>query len=75
MARKTAGGTIQDKTDVKITGTVTGGALNIRKEADITSERVGTLKDGTQIEILEAGKDWHRITEGYVMAKWVKLDA
>lgn len=53
------------------TGTVHGGALNIRKGPDVGSERVGTLEDGTKIKILEDLGEWLRIDEGYVMAKWV----
>ena len=59
----------------KITGTVTGGTLNIRDKASLGGDVVGSLADGTQIEILKAGEEWHRIEAGYVMARWVKLDA
>ena len=53
------------------TGTVHGGALNIRKGPDVGSERVGTLEDGTKVKILEDLGEWLRIDEGFVMAKWV----
>lgn len=52
-------------------GNVFGGNLNIRKEPDVTSERVGLLMNGERIEILEDLGEWLRIAEGYVMAKWV----
>ena len=56
-----------------ITGTVTGGTLNIRDKAN--GNVIGTLLDGAHVEILKAGADWHQIKDGYIMAKWVKLDA
>lgn len=59
----------------KITGTVYGGGLYIRKEPDLIAGINGVLANGTSVEILEAGKDWHRIEQGYIMAKWVNLDA
>ena len=57
----------------KITGTVTGGTLNIRDKAN--GNVIGTLPDGAHVEILKAGEEWHQIEDGYIMAKWVKLDA
>lgn len=54
------------------TGTVHGGALNIRKGPDIGSERVGTLEDGTKVTILEDCGEWLKIDAGYIMKKWVK---
>ena len=59
----------------RITGTVIGGTLNIRDKAGTDGKVIGTLADSTQIEILKAGKEWHKIETGYVMARWVKLDA
>lgn len=52
--------------------TVFGGVLNIRKDADINSERVGYYEDGDKIKVLEDLGDWLRVETGYVMAKWVK---
>lgn len=56
-------------------GKVTGGALYIRKEPSTDAATVGVLEDGTQIEILETLEGWYKIKGGYIMSKWVKLDA
>ena len=55
-------------------GTVIGGALYIRDAGSLEGKIVGTLEDGAVIDIIEAGEEWHKIPDGYVMAKWVKLD-
>lgn len=79
FTRKDTNMAARKKTEVtepkKIIGTVIGGSLNVRAGDNLNTEVVTTLEDGTQIEILEAGEEWHRIEAGYVMARWVKLDA
>ena len=65
----------EPKQEKKITGTVFGGGLRIRQEPDPTAEIKGVLPDGTAVEILEPGSEWHKIEQGYIMARWVKLDA
>lgn len=59
-------------TATKKTGTVFGGTLNIRKAADINSEKLGTLEDGAKITILEDCGEWLKIKAGYIMKQWVK---
>ena len=73
MAAKKKAEPKQEKT-VTI-GKVFGGSLNIRSKAGMDGKIKGQLPDGAQVEILEAGKEWHKIEGGYIMAKWVKLDA
>jgi len=63
--------TTEEKPAAKIK-TVFGGALNIRKDADINSERVGCYADGDKIKVLEDLGEWLRVETGYVMSKWVK---
>lgn len=58
----------------KIIGTVFGGSLNIRKTASTDGKILGQLTDGEQVEILEAGEEWHKIKAGFIMARWVKID-
>ena len=52
--------------------TVFGGSLNIRDKAGMDGKVVGQLPDGAQVEILEAGKEWHKIESGYIMSRWVQ---
>ena len=63
------------KQENKITGTVFGGGLYIRKKPSTDAGIDGVLPNGTVIEILDTKDGWHKITRGYVMAKWVKLNA
>ena len=73
MPRKaTTTTTATKKATATKTGTVFGGTLNIRKAADINSDKVGTLEDGTKVTILEDCGEWFKIEAGYVMKKWVK---
>ena len=73
MPRKaTTTTTTTKKTTATKTGTVVGGTLNIRKAADITSDILGTLEDGTKVTILEDCGEWLKIEAGYIMKKWVK---
>ena len=68
MARKKAA------EERRITGTVTGGTLNIRDKAGLDGGIVGTLEDGAKIEVIKDEGDWLRIEGGFVMARWVELD-
>lgn len=65
----------EPKQETKITGTVFGGGLNIRKKPSTDAAIDGVLPEGTVIEILETKDGWHKITRGYVMARWVNLNA
>lgn len=56
----------------KITGVVIGGSLNVRAGAGLNTEVVTTLPDGTEIEITEPGEEWHKVKDGYVMAKYIQ---
>ena len=56
----------------KRTGTVFGGALNIREGASVETGIAGVLEDGAEVEILGEQDGWYKIEGGYVMAKWVK---
>lgn len=73
MATKKKAEPKQEKTTM--IGTVFGGSLNIRSKAGMDGKILGQLQDGAQVEILKAGEEWHKIDGGYIMAKWVKLDA
>lgn len=64
----------QGKEPKQVTGRVTGGNLNVREKPDAGSKIVGVLKDGSEVRILKAGKEWHKTEAGYVMAKWVEMD-
>lgn len=56
-------------------GTVTPETLNIRKQAKVESDQVGTYKKGDRIEILETLGDWGRTDKGWVHLDYVKMDA
>ena len=53
-------------------GTVTVG-LNIRKEPDADSEKVGEYKEGEQITILEVSDTWGRTDKGWINLKYVRF--
>ena len=59
----------------KITGRVIADLLNIRDKAGLDGNVISMAAKDTKLEILEALDGWYRIKEGYVMAKWVELDA
>lgn len=56
-------------------GTVIPETLNIRKQAKVESEQVGTYKKGDRIEILETLGDWGRTDKGWVHLDYIKMDA
>ncbi len=56
-------------TTVQFKGIVTASELNIRSAADINSDRVGSLKNGARVEILEKSGNWGRTKDG-----WISLD-
>ena len=55
----------------KITATVTGGRLNVRKEASLAADVVRVLDDGSVIDIKEKGAEWSQAKDGYVMTKYL----
>ena len=57
---------------------VTASVLNVRSEPSTAGERLGTLKKGDEIEILETLDGWYLVTAGdltgYVSAEYISLD-
>lgn len=52
--------------------------LNVRKDADVQSKRIGYLDNGEKVKLLEDCGDWYRVlytdrTEGYVSAEYVMI--
>ncbi len=56
-------------TTVQFKGIVTASELNIRSDASINADRIGSLKNGARVEILEKSGNWGRIKDG-----WISLD-
>lgn len=61
-------------TGVTGNGTVTGSELNIRKEASMDGEIVGSYVKGDKVEILEVKDGWGRTDKGWISLKYVKMD-
>ena len=55
-------------------GTTTSG-LNIRKEANAESEKVGSYEEGEKVTILEVKDGWGKTDKGWINLKYVKMDA
>ena len=55
------------------TGTITTG-LNIRKEPDAGSEKVGSYSEGDPVTILEVNGQWGRTDLGWINLEYVKYD-
>ena len=57
---------------------VKGGALNLRETASLSAKVLGQYPTGTLVEIIESGKEWHKVTvngkTGYMMAKYLNTD-
>lgn len=57
---------------------VTADTLNVRSDAGTDYDRVGTLKKGTEVTILETLDGWYKISSGeltgYVSADYISLD-
>ena len=54
-------------------GTITAETLNIRKDANKDSDKVGTYDEGDSVEILEVKGDWGRTDKGWISMKYVKM--
>jgi len=58
---------------------VIGGALNMRSDTDIKSNRITTIPNGSNVAILERGLVWAKVIynayTGYVMVKYLKFDS
>lgn len=62
--------------DGALYGRVITGTLNIRSAPSTDAEKVGKLKAGKVVELLETLDGWYRIAEGYVSAEYVtQVDA
>lgn len=59
--------------------TVTGGTLNIRKEKNTNSFKIGTIPNGEKVAVTEHGDDWCKIAynayTGYVMTKYLNFES
>lgn len=55
-------------------GVVTATQLNIRSQADASSDRVGSLSYGDRINIQETKGSWGRIKQGWVSLDYVYID-
>lgn len=57
---------------------VNAGPLNVRSAPSTDAERLGTLKKGTEVTILETLDGWYQVTAGaltgYVSAQYISLD-
>lgn len=49
-----------------IFATVKGGCLNVRQSHSLDAEIVDVLQDGEKVEIIEKGKEWSKISKGYI---------
>ena len=72
----TGEGVVGETTYVRV-GVVTNQSLNFREKASTSSRVIRTLKKGTEVIILEEGKEWfkvmHESDEGYVYKKYVEI--
>ena len=65
--------------DITFTGTITGGSLHLRQEADSSSKSLGTYKSGTKVTVLENLGAWCRVQAGsktgYMMTQYLEIKA
>ena len=61
-------------TTVQFKGIVTATELNIRSTASTDGERVGGLKYGARVEILEKSGNWGRTKDGWISLDYVYQD-
>lgn len=54
------------------TGFVDTSLLNVRAAASTTAKVVTTIPGGTGIEILGEEGDWYKISDGYVMKRYIR---
>lgn len=59
------------KDDIKVKNVVNTAVLNIRKSADKSSDKVGTLELGKDVDILSVSDDWYKISKGYVHSDYI----
>ncbi len=61
-------------TTVQFKGIVTASDLNVRTSASQTATRVGSLKYGARVEILEKSGTWGRTKDGWISLNYVYQD-
>ncbi len=65
--------------DITFTGTITGGSLHLRQEADSSSKSLGTYKSGTKVTVLENLGTWCQVQvgskTGYMMTQYLEIKA
>ncbi|MDO5325207.1 MAG: polysaccharide deacetylase family protein [Clostridia bacterium] len=65
--------------DITFTGTVTGGSLHLRQEADSSSKSLGTYKSGAKVTVLENLGAWCKVQAGsktgYMMTQYLEITA
>ncbi|MDU1539640.1 MAG: SH3 domain-containing protein [Paeniclostridium sordellii] len=68
----------QNKPTVKNTGVVTATNLNVRSGYGANHSKIGMLKNGDKVEIVESQNGWHKIKYnggyGYVSGDYIKVD-
>ena len=71
--------TVAGEAEQKTTGVVNEGPLNVRSGPGTKYDRVGSLKEGAVVTIVETSGNWYKITcgnvSGFVSAKYVTVDA
>ena len=68
----TSGTTSSTTTGTK--GTITASSLNVRKEPNKTSEKVGGYLQGDTVTILETKDGWGRTDKGWISMNYVKTN-
>ena len=71
---KTTTATGNGSTTVQFKGIVTASELNIRATASTDGERLGSLKAGARVEILEKSGNWGRTKDGWISLDYVYQD-
>ena len=66
--------TSNGSTTVQFKGIVTASELNVRASADQSATRVGSLKYGARVEILEKDGTWGRTKDGWISLSYVYQD-
>lgn len=61
-----------DNTTGKQARVIASTALNIRKSASVSSEKVGTYKSGEIITILDTTEKWGKTSKGWVSLKYIE---
>ncbi|WP_270647995.1 SH3 domain-containing protein, partial [Paeniclostridium hominis] len=74
---KTSSSAINESLTISKSGTVTATSLNIRNGYGSNKTIIGSLKDGTKVEIVESKNGWHKIKYnggyGYVSGDYIKI--